>query len=216
MTANHWDERYRGEDYLFGREPNAFLKREAHRFAPGEGVLAVADGEGRNGVFLAGLGLRVHAVDASAVALEKSAKLARDAGVEITRELADLGSWTWPEEEYDHVVAIFIQFAAPDLRAQLFESMKRALRPGGLILLQGYRPEQVELGTGGPPHRENMYTRTLLEEAFADFDILHLEERDMVIREGRGHDGPSALIELVARRPEPRGIARSQSDERSP
>lgn len=201
MTVNPWDERYRSEDYVFGREPNAFLAREAYRFSPGDHVLAVADGEGRNGVFLASLGLRVHAIDASAVALEKSARLAREAGVEIGHELADLDNWDWPEAEYDHVVAIFIQFADPAFRARLFEGMKRAVRPGGLILLQGYRPEQIENGTGGPPHRDHMYTRALLLDAFSGFDLLHLEEHDTVIREGRGHDGLSALIDLVARRP---------------
>lgn len=202
MTTNHWDERYQGEDYLFGREPNAFLAREAHRLQAGRRVLAVADGEGRNGVFLARRDLSVHAIDASAVALEKSEKLAREAGVGIELEMADLGTWHWPSESYDYIVAIFIQFADPALRAQLFENMKLAVRPGGLILLQGYRPEQVDLGTGGPPQRDHMYTRSLLLDAFAGFDILHLEEHDTEIHEGRGHDGPSALIDLVARRPD--------------
>lgn len=201
-TENTWDVRYRGEDYLFGREPNAFLKREAHRFIKGASVLAVADGEGRNGVFLAGLGLNVHAVDGSSVALEKSRRLARDANVELTTEHADLAHWAWPESAYDHVVAIFIQFADPQLRAQLFAGMKRCVKPGGLVLLQGYRPEQVDLDTGGPPQREHMYDRDLLLAAFADFDILHLEEHDTLIQEGSGHNGLSALIDLVVRRPD--------------
>ncbi|MDN5925743.1 MAG: class I SAM-dependent methyltransferase [Hyphomicrobiales bacterium] len=201
MTTNHWDQRYRGEEYLFGREPNAFLKREAYRFQNGAKVLAIADGEGRNGVFLAGLGLRVHSVDASSVALEKAGRLAREAGVEIESELADLSDWSWPDAAYDVVVAIFIQFADPALRMRIFEGMKRSVRPGGLVLMQGYRPGQVDLGTGGPSQREHMYTRDLLLAVFADFDILHLEEHDTVIHEGRGHDGISALIDLVARRP---------------
>lgn len=203
MTTKHWDERYRGEDYLFGREPNAFLRREAYRFEKGANVLAVADGEGRNGVFLAGLGLRVHSVDASSVALEKARRLAREAGVEIELEHADLSSWSWPQDAYDHVVAIFIQFADPAMRTLIFEGMKQSVRPGGLVILQGYRPGQVDLGTGGPPRRDHMYTRDLLLAAFGDFDILHLEEHDTVIREGSGHDGLSALIDLVARRPDP-------------
>lgn len=205
MTMNRWDERYSSKDYLFGREPNAFLKREAHRLRKGASVLAVADGEGRNGVFLAGLGLMVHAIDASSVALEKSARLATEAGVEIELELADLADWSWPQDTYDHVVVIFIQFADPVLRARLFDGMKRSVKPGGLVLLQGYRPEQVDLGTGGPPQRENMYTRDLLLSAFGNFEILHLEEHDSIIREGRGHNGLSALIDLVARRPDDTG-----------
>ncbi|MFC5387109.1 class I SAM-dependent methyltransferase [Aquamicrobium segne] len=205
MTVNRWDERYRDEEYLFGREPNAFLKREARRFGKSESVLAVADGEGRNGVFLAGLGLEVHAIDASSVALGKSARLAAEADVEMKLELADLVDWPWPQDVYDHVVAIFIQFADPALRMRLFDGMKRTVKPGGLVLLQGYRPEQVDLGTGGPPQRENMYTRDLLLSVFGDFEILHLEEHDTTIREGRGHDGLSALIDLVARRPDDSG-----------
>ncbi|HWJ87706.1 MAG TPA: class I SAM-dependent methyltransferase [Pelagibacterium sp.] len=201
MTANGWDERYRGEEYVFGKEPNAFLKQEAHRFEPGGNVLAVADGEGRNGVFLASLGLAVHAIDASSVALEKSAKLARDSGVEIELELADLSDWSWPDAQYDYVVAIFIQFADPAGRARLFEGMQRAVKPGGLVLLHGYRPEQVDLGTGGPPQREHMYTRSLLLEAFSDFEIVSLKEYDAEIHEGQGHHGLSALIDLIARRP---------------
>lgn len=203
MTTNPWDERFRGEGYLFGREPNAFLKREAHRFRKGASVLAVADGEGRNGVFLARLGLKVHSVDASSVALEKAERLAREAGVEIELEHADLSVWAWPPDAYDYVVAIFIQFADPAMRARIFEEMKQSVRPGGLVVLQGYRPEQVDLGTGGPPQRENMYTRDLLLAAFGDFEILHLDEHDTAIREGSGHDGLSALVDLVARRPDP-------------
>ena len=197
-----WDERYAGEDYLFGTEPNAFLRSQAHRLREGDKVLAVADGEGRNGVWLSSRGLAVTAIDASSRGLEKARRLANSRGAAIELRQVDVATWEWPERRFDAVVAIFIQFAAPDLRAHLFERMKAALRPGGLLIMEGYRPEQVDLGTGGPPHREHMYTRTLLEEAFADFDVLHLDERDAEIREGTGHDGVSALIGLVARRPE--------------
>jgi hypothetical protein len=98
------------------------------------------------------------------------------------------------------VVAIFIQFAGPDDRARLFALMKDALKPGGILMLHGYRPKQIEYGTGGPPHAENMYTEELLREAFSDMDILHLESYDREIQEGEGHAGLSALIDLVARK----------------
>jgi len=90
----------------------------------------------------------------------------------------------------------------PDLRTAIFEGIRRTLTPGGLLLLQGYRPEQLAYGTGGPPHAENMYTAEMLRAAFAGFEILHLEEHDSVICEGTGHDGISALVDLVARKPE--------------
>jgi len=196
----HWDGRFAGPGYLFGTAPNAFLSSQASRLPKNGRVLAVADGEGRNGVWLAGQGLQVHAVDFSAVALEKARRLAGDRGVAIETEQADLSQWVWPDSAYDVIAAIFIQFAGPELRRTIFAGMKRALKPGGL-LLQGYRPEQLQYRTGGPPRIENLYTRTLLEDAFGDWDILDLKEHDSVIHEGSGHDGRSALIDLVARKP---------------
>ena len=109
--------------------------------------------------------------------------------------------WDWVPDSFDVVAAIFIQFADPALRSLIFEGMKRTVKPGGLLLMQGYRPEQIEYATGGPRARENLYTRALLEEAFAGFAILRLHEHDDEIREGPGHAGMSALIDLIARKP---------------
>ena len=194
-----WDQRFaRAEGYLFGREPNRFLAAEAHRLQPGQRVLCLADGEGRNGVFLAERGLDVLSVDISAVALAKAQALAAERGASLRFEQANLATWPWPEAEFDAVVAIFIQFAGPNLRRTMFANMRRALKPGGLILLQGYRPEQLAYGTGGPPDAENMYTEALLREAFAGLEILRLEAHDDEVSEGSGHKGMSALIDLVA------------------
>ncbi|TCD04978.1 class I SAM-dependent methyltransferase [Erythrobacteraceae bacterium CFH 75059] len=198
--AQFWDERYAPDDYVYGTAPNAFLAREAHRLAPGSRVLAVADGEGRNSVFLAQHGHEVLAVDVSPRALEKAGKLAARRGVTVEHRLADLAQWDWPEGAFDAVVAIFIQFAPPPVRDRIFSGFARTLRPGGLLLLQGYRPEQLALGTGGPPSADVMYTETLLRDAFADWDIDVLTAHDSVIVEGTGHDGMSALIDLVARK----------------
>ncbi|MGC2456858.1 MAG: class I SAM-dependent methyltransferase [Gallionellaceae bacterium] len=195
---NAWDERYASEDYLFGIEPNAFLVSKHDLLKPGMSCLAVADGEGRNGVWLAQQGLHVLAVEASAVALEKAKKLAQQRGVAIDFEQADLAHWEWPENQFDAVAAIFIQFAPPALRQQIFEGIRRCLKPGGLLLLQGYTPRQLEFGTGGPPVAENMYTEPMLRAAFAEMRLLHLAEHDDVIHEGTGHHGMSALIDLVA------------------
>lgn len=197
----HWNGRYVKEGYLFGEEPNAFLKSQAHRLAPGQRALALADGEGRNGVFLAGEGLDVLSVDFSPVALEKARRLAARKGVALETRTVDLYRWEFEEAAFDVVAAIFIQFAPPPERARIFDGIKRALKPGGLLIMQGYRPKQVEYKTGGPPQAENMYTEDLLREAFGEFEILHLEEHDDVIEEGSGHSGLSALIDLVARKP---------------
>lgn len=164
-------------------------------------ALAVADGEGRNGVWLAERGLEVVSVDFSERGQQKARQLAARRGVTIDVRLADLEHWHWPDNEFDVVAAIFIQFAGPDLRGRIFSGIKRTLKPGGLLLLEGYRPEQLEYGTGGPPCAENMYTPSMLREAFANFEILSLSAYDGDIDEGAGHSGRSALIDLIGRKP---------------
>lgn len=198
-----WDRRFATPDYVYGTAPNAFLAAQAQRLRPGMSALAVADGEGRNGVWLAGQGLDVLSVDASGVALEKAAALAAARGVRLQVAQADLGEWDWPVERFDVVAAIFIQFAGPLLREAIFAGMQRALKPGGLLLLQGYHTDQLAYGTGGPPAAEQLYTVDMLRDAFAGMHVLHLARHDSVIHEGAGHSGRSALIDLVAARPRP-------------
>jgi cyclopropane fatty-acyl-phospholipid synthase-like methyltransferase len=193
-----WDDRYSIDDYLFGTEPADFLVAHAHLLEPGSRSLAVADGEGRNSVFLAQQGLEVVAMDASPVGVEKAKRLAAARGVSIDFRIADIMTWEWTPDAYDLVVAIFIQFLSPSQRPTVFDGMQRTLRPGGRLLLHGYRPEQVALGTGGPPDPAHMYTDELLREAFSGMDIERLESYDADIQEGVGHAGTSALIDLVA------------------
>ena len=193
-----WDRRYAQEAYVFGTAPNDFLARQGHRLPAKGRALAVADGEGRNGVWLAQQGLSVLSIDSSSVAQAKAGRLAQDHGVNITLELADLSTWPWPVAEFDVVAGIFIQFAPPALRAMIFAGMVEALKPGGLLLLQGYRPEQLKYGTGGPSIEENLYTEDLLRHAFRDLEIIEIRAHDSEIQEGLGHSGMSALIDLVA------------------
>lgn len=193
-----WDERYSGEDYFYGTEPNAFLVSQTDRLQSGMSCLAVADGEGRNGVWLAEQGLDVLSLDASPVAQAKAKRLAQMRGIEIRFEQVDLLGWR-SEERFDVVAAIFIQFVGPELRPAQFENLKRHLKPGGLLLLQGYTPRQLEYKTGGPSQVENLYSESMLRELCADMEILHLRVHDSVIHEGTGHSGMSALIDLVAR-----------------
>ena len=199
--SDHWDSRYAIEGYLFGEAPNAFLAAQSRRLEPRWRALAVADGEGRNGVWLAEQGLLVTSVDSSTVAQAKAQRLADARGVAIELVLADLGDWRWPEGKFDVVVGIFIQFAAPKFRAEIFEGMANALKPGGLLLIEGYRPEQLGYGTGGPSTVEKLYTEALLRVSFPTLEIIELRSYDAAIREGSGHDGMSALIDLVARKP---------------
>jgi cyclopropane fatty-acyl-phospholipid synthase-like methyltransferase len=195
-----WNSRYAAEHYFYGTAPNAFLASQAGRFAPGMKVLAIADGEGRNGVWLARQGCAVTAVDFSSAALEKSRRLADAAGVAVTTVEADLFQWDWGAECWDAVVAIFVQFVPPEARQDFHARMRRALKPGGLLVLQGYRPRQVEYATGGPSNPAHLYGAEDLRRGFADMEILHLAEHDSEIEEGEGHRGLSALVELVARK----------------
>jgi len=194
-----WETRYRPPDYLFGREPNAFLKNQAHRLRVGQTALSVADGEGRNGVWLAEQGLDVLTVDFSATALAKAQALARERGVRIASEVADLNSWRWPKATFDVIAAIFIHFAGAE-RDRFFANLKAALKPGGLLLMESYRPAQLNYRTGGPPDAERMYTRDLLKAAFNDFAEVDIREYDSVVSEGTAHVGMSALIDLVGKK----------------
>jgi SAM-dependent methyltransferase len=197
---DHWQERFAGDDYRFGTEPNAFLRAHAHLLRKGQSALAIADGEGRNGVFLAGQGLDVLSVDFSPNAQAKARKLAAARGVTMRVEQADIINWDWPADAFDVIAAIFFQFAGPSDRVKIFAGIKTALKPGGLLLLEGYRPKQLDYKTGGPGKIENLYTRELLEAAFADFASIDIREYDAEIHEGPGHAGLSALIDLVGRK----------------
>ena len=115
-------------------------------------------------------------------------------------EQADLATWTWPTNAYDVIVGIFMQIWFPPERARIFSGIKQALRPGGLLLMQNYRTEQLKYRTGGPSEPERLYTRALLEETFGDFSSVDIKEYDSAISEGTGHVGMSALIDLVARK----------------
>ncbi len=200
-----WNGRFAAGGYLFGTAPNGFLAAQQHRLNPGMTALCVADGEGRNSVWLAQQGLRVSAFDFSPVGLDKARRLAAQAGEGVAERLnyaqADIEDWDWDGQTYDLVAAIFIQFLAPAARERVFLGMMRAMKPGGLLILQGYTPKQLEYKTGGPPQAENMYTADSLRSSFAALEILHLAEHEEMVDEGPGHRGRSALIDMVARRP---------------
>lgn len=195
-----WESRFAAPEYLFGTAPNAFLKNQAHRLEPGQKALALADGEGRNGVWLAEFGLDVLSLDFSANALKKARALAALRRVDLRFQQVDLATWPWPTAELDVIVAIFIQFADPPFRRRIFDGIKTALKPGGLLLMQGYRPEQLDYRTGGPSQVENLYTTALLEDSFGDFASVEINEHDSMVDEGGGHAGMSALIDFVGRK----------------
>jgi cyclopropane fatty-acyl-phospholipid synthase-like methyltransferase len=197
-----WNERFLATpDYLFGKEPNAFLVKEATpRIKPGQSVLALADGEGRNGVWLAQQGCEVWSIDAAPAASAKARALADERGVQMHIETLDATEIDWDARQYDLVVGIFFQFANPEMRAKLFDGMRRATRSGGYLLIEGYGLKQLEYKTGGPGIAEHLYTLDLMRESFSDMDIELLEEYDAELSEGDRHKGMSALVDLVARK----------------
>jgi SAM-dependent methyltransferase len=199
--AASWNQRFEAEGFLFGTEPNHWLRQHAVCWPAGSRVLCVADGEGRNSVWLARQGLTVDAFDVSERALAKSATLAAEAGVTVSRALSDCDQWPWTADTYDVVAGIFIQFADPEMRQRQFAGMVRTLKRGGLLVLQGYGPKQLEYKTGGPGQLAHLYTEELLRVAFGELQILELKDYEAELSEGARHTGMSHLLGLVARKP---------------
>ena len=197
-AASMWNQRFASDDYLFGRLPNDYLRAHAARLPAGGSVLCVADGEGRNSVWLAEQGLQVQAFDISEVGVAKARKLASEAGVSVDYTVAGCEEWTWTAQSHDGVVAVFIQFADPDMRTRMFANMVRALRPGGVLILQGYTPRQLAYKTGGPGQLSHLYTADLIRDAFKELQIVELIEYEAELNEGAKHAGRSALLGLVA------------------
>ena len=198
---DRWNERYRAPDYIFGTGPNAFLAAQGKLLRAAQQALCVADGEGRNSVWLAERGLEVSAFDFSPIGVEKARKLAASRGVKVRYEVSSVYDWRWPVAAYDLVAAIFVQFADPPMRSFMFERMARALRPGGLLLIEGYTPKQLEFGTGGPKQPDQLYTDEMLRGAFPGFEVLELRQYEAELDEGSRHRGMSAVIDFVARKP---------------
>lgn len=194
-----WETRYRETPDLFGDRPSELLVREAERLVPGSRALVIGDGEGRNGVWLAAQGLRVLSTDISPTALARAHARALDRGVSLTTLCVDVLEWAWPVEYFDLVVLIFVHFPPPQ-RAQVFHSMVRALRPGGLAMVEVFHPEQALRGTGGPSAPELLPTLPELEEAFAGCELIRLERVETDIEEAGEWKGRGAAIHLLARK----------------
>ncbi len=196
-----WEARYAKPDYEFGTAPNEFLAGCKALLPKSGRALSVADGEGRNGVWLAEQGLDVTSIDFSPAAQKKARALAADRKVKVTFIQTDVHSWPYPDASFDVVAEIFTQFSTPAERPLKWAGMRRALKPGGLLILQGYTPKQLDYATGGPKQIEQLYTRAMLEDAFGDFRELRITEEERELREGAAHSGMSAVIGLTARKP---------------
>ena len=193
---NPWDARYGQDGFYYGTEPNDFLVEQSGRIPSGGRVLCLAEGEGRNAVYLAKKGFRVLAVDGSMVGLEKARKLASSRGVEIETQVADLSEFQFEPGAFDAVVSIWCHLP-PTLRSQVHTQSIGALKKGGVLILEAYRPKQLEYNTGGPPVPELMMTREILARDFAGLEPLVLGETDRMIHEGQGHEGLSAVVQFA-------------------
>jgi len=196
-----WNKRFEKEEFIFGKEPNEYLALEAKtHLKPNQKVLCIADGEGRNGVWLAKQGMQVVGFDVSDIALKKAKQFAKENQVEIVYSLSDTDGFNWQENTYDAVIGIFIQFAEPQMRARIFQQAYKALKPGGIFILQGYTPKQLEYKTGGPSLIEHLYTEEMIRGLAKDFQILDLRSYEKELNEGARHAGMSALLGLVAKK----------------
>lgn len=199
-VGDQWNERYSSEQYRYGVIPNEFLARTAPLLPKNAKVLSLAEGEGRNAVFLASLGHRVTGVDASSVGMQKAQRLAAGRGVKIETVVAELAEYVIEPGAWDAVVSIFCHLP-PDLRRRVFRAAVEGLRPGGLMILEAYTPRQLELRTGGPPVPELLYTADALREDFGGLELTRLEELEREVHEGDLHNGRSAVVQLVGVKP---------------
>jgi cyclopropane fatty-acyl-phospholipid synthase-like methyltransferase len=194
-----WDERFSQAEPAYGEAPNGFLQAQAFRLQPGMKVLVPADGYGRNGIWLAKQGLRVHTVDLSPVGVERARKAAQAAGVNLTMEVADLSTWSWPAGEFDAVVSIFLHLP-PEVRAKIHGSMLQALKPGGIVILEAFTPAQLQHSSGGPKQVDLLYTAERLRQEFAGAEAVQLEEMEIQLDEGHMHRGPASVVRAIFRR----------------
>jgi len=198
-SGHMWDQRYGEEGFAYGTEPNDFLVEVADQIPPGD-VLCLAEGEGRNAVFLAARGHAVTAVDLSAVGLAKAERLAAEKGVRIETVVASLADYQPHEGRYSGIVSIWAH-VPPDVRRTLHQHCVRGLRPGGVFVLEAYTPAQVGRGTGGPQVPELTMSEAGLRDELAGLEIVRCQELVRHVAEGKYHQGESAVVQVVARRP---------------
>jgi len=210
----HWDARYGGNDFLFGTKPNDFLKSVSDSLKPAANILCLADGEGRNGVYLASLGHHVTSIDQSVVGLAKAQALAAKHNVSIETIQADLSDYDFSdsdfsnsdfsnsdlgERQWDCIVSIFFHMPLA-LKDIIYPRVIRALAPNGKFILESYRPEQLNMGTGGPPLAENMLTKQEIESRFSALTTLHLSSIEREVIEGTGHTGQAAVVQFIGQK----------------
>ncbi len=192
-----WNERYAAEDYIYGTAPNSFLAEHAYRLV--DPVLSLAEGEGRNAVFLASLGYHVHGVDGSAVGLKKARALARSRGLKIQTEVVDLSAFEPERNGYGSVISISAHLPLA-IRKRLYPLVEQCLKPGGILILEAYAQEQIMRDTGGPKDPDMLMSVAKIENEFPDLEPILLRQLEREVYEGTFHTGLASVVQFIGRK----------------
>jgi Methyltransferase domain len=198
MAKVDWDDRYSDDEYIYGTEPNAFLVEHSSKLI--SPVLSLAEGEGRNAVYLASLGLQVHCVDGSALGLAKARRLAASKGVDLSTEVVDLAVYQPAANHYRSVISISAHLPS-EIRCQLYPLVERCLLPDGILLLEAYAENQLSRDTGGPKDLDLLMSVSKIEREFANLEPIVLHEIERDVCEGKHHTGWASVVQFVARKP---------------
>lgn len=197
---NKWDERYKEQEYVYGKGPNLFFKEWIEKFKPGS-ILMPADGEGRNGVFAATLGWEVISCDLSVEGQSKALQLASAEGVAISYVVGDLDQLTFEPASFDAIGLIYAHFAA-DQKSLFHRKLNEYLKPGGVIILEAFCKEHLELKkldpkVGGPAELDMLFSKEEIIADFENYDLLMLGEEEILLNEGRYHIGKGAVVRFA-------------------
>jgi SAM-dependent methyltransferase len=199
-----WDNRYRADGYAYGTAPNVFFKTALEKYAVGGRLLLPAEGEGRNAVYAAQQGLEVSAFDISTAGREKARQLAADRGVSIDYRVGDFLEMDFADASFDATALIYAHFP-PHLLPTYHRKIVRLLKPGGLVILEGFSESNLPLReanpqVGGPNKIELLFSVAKIERDFPDFDVLELGEVETVLHEGEFHKGAARVVRFVGRK----------------
>lgn len=196
---NFWDEKFNKKEFIYGLEPNEFLKTKLSKFDQSSKILFPCEGEGRNSVFAAKLGFNVFAFDSSIIGKQKALNLAKQENVEVNYQLDDANNIEYPENDFDIIASIYAHFPI-DVRKSIHHKFIQWLKPGGIIIIEAFNPKQINLDSGGPKKLEMLYDTELLKNDFVSMEIQTLEETEAILNEGLLHKGKAELIRFVAKK----------------
>lgn len=199
-----WNARYSGAEYIYGIDPNQFLKYELSKIAPGR-ILFLGEGEGRNAVYAAKLGWDVEAVDYSAAGKAKAEKLASEKNVKINYFVDDLATYTPKENYYNAVVLIYLHLEV-ELREKVHQNVIASLKPGGKIIFEAFEKDQIKYDSGGPKNEELLYSLEDIVEDFIDLDFEKFSKEKIFLNEGKGHEGEATVIRFVGKKQETQSL----------